>query len=125
MTGQTYDEYLVVDRQGRAVPRPENEPWQRAIRRYLTSGCALVVARQDETGLSPATLRELAELPVLARAGEYTVRAQPSGCSARTSAQSAASCAALVGACSLSGPASAGPDRCRPGADGRSCSPDR
>lgn len=96
VTGLTYDRYAMKDAEGRAVPRPQNERWQGAILRYLTSGCALVVAREEETGLSRATRSELAELPVLAGAGDYSVRARPSGCSSRATARSAAHGAALV-----------------------------
>jgi alpha-1,2-mannosyltransferase len=73
VTGLTYDAYAMSYPDGRAVPRPENERWQGRILGHLTSGSATIVAREEETGLSRASKRELAELPVLGRDGAYSV----------------------------------------------------
>ncbi len=72
VTGLTYDAYAMTRPDGRAVPREQNVRWQGRILKHLTSGSATVVVRQG-TGLSPASERKLAELPVLGREGRFTV----------------------------------------------------
>ena len=125
VTGLTYDRYARERPDGSAVPRPENQPWQRAILGYLTSGCAVVLAREQETGLSAATRSALTELPAVATAGRYTVRAQPSPCSSRAAVQGTAPVDRTRPCGQLTGRGGAAPDPCRPAADGRSSSPSR
>ncbi|MDP9417458.1 MAG: hypothetical protein M3P48_06425, partial [Actinomycetota bacterium] len=61
----------------RAVPRPDNPRWQRKIVSYLTPGSGTVLIANEGTGLSGASRDELAQLPVLARAGSIEVLGRP------------------------------------------------
>ncbi|MEZ0447503.1 glycosyltransferase family 39 protein [Cellulomonas sp. ICMP 17802] len=61
LSGQTYDEGS-RDAQGRPVPRVENQQWQHAAVRYLTSGAATVLARGTGNGFDAETTEELHEL---------------------------------------------------------------
>jgi hypothetical protein len=73
VTGWTYDrDRLEVD--GHAVSRPRNGRWQGDVVQYLTSGDTVILARRG-TGLSAASLQELEEHRLIARAGSVRVYA--------------------------------------------------
>jgi alpha-1,2-mannosyltransferase len=63
--------FAMLGPDGHPVPRSANRRWQQHLLRSLTSGSALVVVDADVTGISPATMRRLNRLPVLAQAGGY------------------------------------------------------
>jgi hypothetical protein len=67
VSGRTYD----VDSEGNR-PRPDNIRWQRAVRRYLLSGNAVILIRPG-TGLSTATRRAITNHRALVSADGYTV----------------------------------------------------
>jgi len=73
VTGWTYERpgFPVV-----SADRPGSAVWQRFVTRYLLAGDAVIVDRAD-TGLSEATLRRIAALPVLARSGDLVLHAVP------------------------------------------------
>ena len=73
--GRTYQAPLrphgTVD--GRPATRVTYVPWQRALRRYLLSGDALVVLDPRAAGIAPGTLRLVEHGPALAAADGYIV----------------------------------------------------
>ena len=77
VSGISFDRYLVTGPDGEPLPRIQNPRWQRRVAALLQSGSAMVVVNVRLTGLSPATLRRLAKVPVLAKAGPYAVRGRP------------------------------------------------
>lgn len=58
---------------GQPVNRLDNLAWQRDLIRYLTSGSATVLLRQPSDELSPANLRRLKELPLVAKTRNYRI----------------------------------------------------
>ncbi|GAA2752583.1 hypothetical protein [Amnibacterium kyonggiense] len=56
--------------------RPTSARWQRFVTGYLLGGDAVIVDRTG-TGLSDASRRRIADLPVLARSGDLTLHAVP------------------------------------------------
>ncbi len=74
VTGRTYGADMDVrTRDGERVPRVANPQWQRALRDYLRSGEAVIVARPKDAGISPATWDAIRSGGVLATAGPTTV----------------------------------------------------
>jgi hypothetical protein len=73
VTGWTFDRpgFPVV-----STDRPASARWQRFVTRYLLSGGAVIVDRTG-TGLSPASRKRIADLPVLARSGDRVLHAAP------------------------------------------------
>jgi hypothetical protein len=73
VTGATYDlaGFPVI-----AGDRPRSAIWQRYVTRYLLGGDAVIVVRPG-TGLSAASERRIAALPVLARSGDLVLHAVP------------------------------------------------
>jgi hypothetical protein len=78
--GLALDRYRMRLLNGLPLPDAGDPRWQRRMAGYLQSGGATVVVNQRFSGLSPATVRTLRRLPVLAEAGGYQVRGRsPSG----------------------------------------------
>ncbi|MBV9412946.1 MAG: hypothetical protein JO148_15245, partial [Acidimicrobiia bacterium] len=74
VTGRTYGPDMDVRTgDGERVPRVANQRWQLALRAYLQSGDAVVVARPKDAGISPATWDAIRSGGVLAKAGATTV----------------------------------------------------
>jgi hypothetical protein len=76
VTGYTYEGELALGPQDQMLARPKNAAWQRQVLSYLTSGDAVLLARQKGTGLSPASRRDIARWPVLAKIDGYTLFAR-------------------------------------------------
>lgn len=72
VTGRTYGVDAVY-KNGKALPRPRNPKWQRDLTNYLLSGDAAIVFRTHGAGIGRKILDRLAQFPVLARAGGFTV----------------------------------------------------
>jgi alpha-1,2-mannosyltransferase len=73
VTGWTYDTAEVRTPSGKEESRHKNTVWQHLVLGYLQSGSATILAR-PETGLSEASRAQIAAGPVLAHAGDYTLR---------------------------------------------------
>jgi hypothetical protein len=73
VTGWTFDRpgFPVV-----STDRERSAVWQRFVTRYLLGGDAVIVDR-DGTGLSEASRRRIAALPVLARSGDLVLHSIP------------------------------------------------
>lgn len=73
VTGWTFDRpgFPVV-----STDRPASARWQRFVSAYLLGGDAVIVDRAG-TGLSAATKRRIAALPLLARSGDLELHAVP------------------------------------------------
>jgi hypothetical protein len=56
--------------------RSKNVAWQKQVLSYLTSGNAVLLARQKGTGLSRASRKDVARWPVLAKIDGYTLFAR-------------------------------------------------
>jgi hypothetical protein len=76
VTGYTYEGELSLGPQDQVLARSRNAAWQRQILRYLTSGNAVLLARQKGTGLSRASSRDIARWPVLGNIDGYTLYAR-------------------------------------------------
>jgi alpha-1,2-mannosyltransferase len=75
--GYSYDRDTTIIR-GHAVSRPLNPRWQQDLTRYLLSGNAVIV-HHSGMGLVEATHAAIERGPVLARAGQWVLRAVPHG----------------------------------------------
>jgi hypothetical protein len=73
VSGLSYDRDAVLGADGLPVRRSQDQPYQRDVYAYLTSGSLTVLARRSGNGFSPATRRRLDRLPVLSRAEGATL----------------------------------------------------
>jgi alpha-1,2-mannosyltransferase len=76
-TGLTYDRLARHRQDGTPISRRRNATWQRYARAYLTSGSSTVLVRGAGNGFSRATLRQLGQLPVLGKVGQWRVLGPP------------------------------------------------
>jgi alpha-1,2-mannosyltransferase len=76
VTGYTYEGELALGPNDQVLARPKNAAWQKQVLSYLTSGNAVLLARQRGTGLSHASRRDIARWPVLAKIDGYTLFAR-------------------------------------------------
>jgi hypothetical protein len=74
VTGRTYGPDMDVrGKDGRRVPRVDNQRWQLALQDYLRSGDAVIIARPKDAGIGPATWDAIRSGGVLATARTITV----------------------------------------------------
>ena len=76
VTGYIYEGELALGPQDQVLARSKNAAWQKQVLGYLTSGNAVLLARQKGTGLSRASRKDIARWPVLAKIDGYTLFAR-------------------------------------------------